>query len=52
MRVLIVEDSERLRRSLSEGLRRSGFAVDCAADGQAGLAQCTREQYTVIVQRN
>ena len=49
MRVLIIEDSERLRRSLSEGLRRSGFVVDAAGDGQAGLDQCAREQYTVIV---
>ena len=37
MRVLIIEDSERLRRSLSEGLRRSGFVVDAAGDGQADV---------------
>ena len=49
MRLLVVEDSERLRRSLSEGLRRSGFTVDVAADGEAALAQTCAETYAVIV---
>jgi DNA-binding response OmpR family regulator len=49
MRLLLVEDSERLRRSVSEGLRRSGYAVDTAADGEEGLHLGRTENYDVIV---
>jgi DNA-binding response OmpR family regulator len=49
MKVLVVEDSERLRRSLEHGLRHSGFAVDLAADGEAGLAFARRGGYDAIV---
>ena len=37
MRVLLVEDSTRLRTYLARGLQRAGFAVDTAADGEDGL---------------
>ena len=37
MRVLLVEDSIRLRTYLARGLQRAGFAVDTAADGEEGL---------------
>jgi len=49
MKVLVVEDSERLRRSLEYGLRRSGFAVDAVADGEEGLAYARHGVYDVIV---
>lgn len=49
MRVLLIEDSERLRRSLSEGLRRSGFAVDAVADGEQGLVFAGANAYDAIV---
>jgi DNA-binding response OmpR family regulator len=49
MRVLFVEDSERLRRSVSHGLRKSGFAVDTAPDGEEGLYLARSEPYDVIV---
>ncbi len=49
MKVLVVEDSESLRRSLGEGLRRSGFAVDVAADGDAGLSFAEHAGYDAIV---
>ena len=49
MRVLLVEDSDRLRRSLSDGLRKSGFAVDGAGDGEEGLHLARTESYDVIV---
>src|SRR3954469_25967563 len=49
MRILMVEDSERLRRSVSEGLRRSGYAVDTAADGEEGLHLARTENYDVMV---
>ncbi len=49
MRVLLVEDSERLQRSLGTGLRKSGFAVDIAGDGPNGLRFGRSNDYDVIV---
>ena len=49
MRVLLVEDSERLQRSLGTGLRKSGFAVDVAGDGANGLWFARSNDYDVIV---
>lgn len=49
MRVLYVEDSERLRRSVSDGLRRSGYTVDTAADGEDGLHLASTEKFDVII---
>ncbi len=37
MRVLLVEDSERLRRAIGRALRKEGYAVDACGDGEEGL---------------
>jgi two-component system response regulator PhoP len=37
MRVLVVEDEARLREHLIDRLRRAGYVVDTAADGEEGL---------------
>ena len=47
--MLLVEDSGRLRRTLATALRRSGYAVDMAADGCAGLELAETGEYNVIV---
>lgn len=49
MKLLLIEDSERLRRSLGRGLVREGFAVDLAADGEEGYAFTQSYTYDVIV---
>jgi DNA-binding response OmpR family regulator len=49
VKVLVVDDSERLRRSLEHGLRRSGFAVDTVGDGTEGLAFAKTGGYDVVV---
>lgn len=49
MRLLVIEDSRRLRQSLEEGLRRSGYAVDTAADGQQGYELARAGSYDVVV---
>jgi len=49
MRVLVVEDSDRLQRALVAGLRQRGYAVDAASDGQAGLERATTGSYDAIV---
>ena len=49
VKVLVVEDSERLLRSLGEGLRKLGYAVDLTGDGEDGLAFAETYDYDVIV---
>ena len=49
MRVLLVEDSERLRRSVGTGLKKSGYAVDVTADGKEGLWLAESNAYDIIV---
>jgi DNA-binding response OmpR family regulator len=49
MRVLLVEDYEPLARSVTQGLREAGYAVDAAADGEAGLARAEAGGYDAIV---
>ena len=49
MRVLVVEDSARLRQTVSTWLRRNGFAVDTSADGEDALFQAETKDYDAIV---
>jgi len=49
MRLLVVDDSERLRTALATGLSGSGFAVDQAADGRAALPFLDAYEYDVVV---
>jgi DNA-binding response OmpR family regulator len=49
MRVLFVEDSAGLRDTVTAALRRSGYAVDTAGDGEAGLTLATSLPYDVAV---
>lgn len=49
MKLLVIEDSDRLRRSLAVGLTKVGFATDVAADGEAGLAFLDAYDYDVVI---
>lgn len=49
MKLLLVEDSERLQRSLSTGLQKRGFTVDQAFDGEEALAYIAVNQYEAII---
>ena len=49
MRLLVVEDEERLAESLRRGLERDGFAVDIAANGTDGLWMAQENAYDAIV---
>jgi DNA-binding response OmpR family regulator len=49
MKLLVIEDSERLRRSLGHGLRRAGFAVDLTGDGREGLAYAEINDYDAVI---
>ncbi|MEI7911333.1 MAG: response regulator transcription factor [Verrucomicrobiota bacterium] len=49
MRILVVEDSSRLRQTVSVWLRRNGFAVDVSGDGEEGLWLAETNDYDAIV---
>jgi DNA-binding response OmpR family regulator len=49
VRVLVIEDSQRLQSSLGKALRRSGYAVDMAGDGETGLWLAEENGYDGIV---
>jgi DNA-binding response OmpR family regulator len=49
VRLLIVEDEERLNLLLTRGLRREGFAVDPAPDGPTGLTLARTNDYAVVL---
>lgn len=49
MKILLIEDSVRLRRSLEHGLQREGFAVDTADDGCTGLHFAETYTYDVVI---
>ena len=49
MKLLLVEDSERLQRSLSTGLQKHGYAVDQAYDGVEALAFTSINHYEAII---
>ena len=47
--ILIVEDEEGLRMTLSDRLRSEGYAVDFAADGDEGLSKATSLPFDLII---
>jgi DNA-binding response OmpR family regulator len=49
MRLLVVEDSPRLQRTLATALRKTGYAVDIAGDGDEGLWLAVTHAYAAIV---
>jgi DNA-binding response OmpR family regulator len=49
MRVLLVEDHERLAEAVATGLRREGMAVDVVFDGHGALEHAAAARYDVIV---
>ncbi len=49
MKILLVEDSERLRRSIGTALKKSGYVADWTGDGQEGLWLAESNDYDVIV---
>jgi DNA-binding response OmpR family regulator len=49
MRVLVVEDHERLANAIADGLRHEGIAVDLVYDGTGAIAHTTITDYDVVV---
>jgi two-component system OmpR family response regulator len=49
MRLLLVEDDERLSASLARGLRGEGYAVDVAAAGEDAIVHARVYEYDVVI---
>src|ERR1700691_5448893 len=49
MRLLLVEDSSRLRRSLALGLKRAGYIVDESGDGKEGFWKAENAKYDLLI---
>jgi len=49
MKILLVEDNERVRKFVTKGLQEAGHTVDLADNGRDGLFLAASERYEVIV---
>ena len=49
MRLLVVEDEQRLAKALQRGLSAEGFAVDVAHDGPTGLELARHQSYDAMI---
>ena len=51
MKILIIEDEEKLSEALSKGLEKKGFAVDSVTDGEKGLTRISlhRNDYDLVI---
>jgi len=49
MKVLLIEDDEKLSNSIKEGLKQFNFRVDIAKDGEEGLYLSSNNAYDVLI---
>jgi two-component system OmpR family response regulator len=49
MRILLIEDAQRLRETLTRGLKKLGFSVDACGDGNAALDLALVHEFDVVV---
>lgn len=49
MRILVIEDNERLADLVKKGLEEQGYAADITASGREGEELAARERYDVVV---
>jgi DNA-binding response OmpR family regulator len=49
MRILVIEDEARIRAFLTRGLEAEGYSVDCAADGNEGLARALGRSWDLVI---
>ncbi len=48
-RILVLDDEENMRETLSEFLGMSGYEVDVAPDGSSGIEQLGRQDYDLVL---
>ena len=49
MRLLVVEDEQKVARFVTQGLEEEGYAVDVATDGETGLAMALDHVHDLII---
>ena len=49
MRVLVVEDQEKIANFVRDALNEQGFSVEVVGDGDEAYARATQERYDAIV---
>lgn len=49
MRILIIEDEQKIREFIQEGLKEEGFAADVAHDGEEAHFMATTNDYDLII---
>jgi DNA-binding response OmpR family regulator len=49
MRILIIEDEEKVADFIQKGLQQEGYAVDVARDGQEGVYQASSFDYDAVI---
>jgi two-component system OmpR family response regulator len=49
MRVLVVEDDDKIASFVVNGLKQNGFSVDAVGDGEQALANCSSVDYDAVV---
>jgi two-component system, OmpR family, alkaline phosphatase synthesis response regulator PhoP len=47
--ILLVEDEEAMRMVLSDRLRREGYVVDTAVDGETGFQKATSQPFDLMI---
>lgn len=48
-RILVVEDEEVIRMTLSDRLASEGYTAECAIDGEEGFQKATRNPYDLVI---
>ena len=49
MRILVIEDEEKIAKFVKRGLKEEGYAVDIASDGEQGHFMITSNEYDLII---
>ena len=49
MRVLVVDDEEKIRNVIKEYAEFEGYEIDEAEDGMEAIAKCKTENYDIII---
>jgi len=49
MRILVVEDEEKIANFIKRGLKEEGYVVDIAGDGEEGLYLALNHSFDLIV---
>ena len=49
MKILLIEDDDKIRSYVEKGLKEAGHAVDTAEDGETGLHLALHEKYDVLI---